>query len=145
MATTPTNKNAAVAQKGVLAVAKGVRMSPRKVSVVAALVRGRTVADALVILEHTPRRTALPVKKAIASAAANAENNHNLKPGTLSITEISVTPGPRLKRFRPAAHGRALPFQRRTSHIRVMVNGEARQAKPSAASKPAVKSDEGEK
>ncbi len=145
---TVANKEALiVAHKGALAVAKGVRMSPRKVAVVAALVRGRTVADALVILEHTPRRTALPVKKAIASAAANAENNHNLKPGTLSITEISVTPGPRLKRFRPAAHGRALPFQRRTSHIRVMVNGEARQAKPSATSKAAAanKSDEGEK
>ncbi len=132
----------AVANKGVLAVAKGVRMSPRKVAVVAALVRGRTVADALVILEHTPRRTALAVSKVIASAAANAENNHNRKPGTLSITEISVTPGPRLKRFRPASHGRALPFQRRTSHIRVMVDGEERIARKPAK---AAKADEGDK
>lgn len=116
----------------VKAVAKGVRMSPRKVGVVAALVRGRSVEDALTILKHTPRRSALPVQKAIASAAANAENNHNYKPGTLTITEISVTPGPRLKRFRPAAHGRALPFQRRTSHIRVLVDGELRAAKKPA-------------
>jgi large subunit ribosomal protein L22 len=116
----------------VLAVAKGVRMSPRKVGVVAALVRGRTVADALVILEHTPRRTALPVKKTILSARANADHNHNLKPDTLKIVEISITAGPRLKRFRPAAHGRALPFQRRTSHIRVVVDGEVRQAKKPA-------------
>jgi large subunit ribosomal protein L22 len=120
----------------VKAIAKGVRMSPRKVSVVAALVRGRTVADALVILEHTPRRTATAVKKVIESAAANAEHNHNLKPGTLSIVEITVNAGPRLKRYRPAAHGRALPFQRRTSHIRVVVDGEARVAK-----KPAVKAE----
>jgi large subunit ribosomal protein L22 len=110
-------------------------MSPRKVGVVAALVRGRSVADAMVILSHTPRRSALPVQKAIASARANAEHNHNYKPDTLQIIEISVTHGPRLKRYRPAAHGRALPFQRRTSHIRVVVDGELRAAKKSAASK----------
>jgi large subunit ribosomal protein L22 len=113
----------------VLAIAKGVRQSPRKVGIVAQLVRGRTVSDALVILEHAPRRTAEAVIKVIASARANADHNHNLKPDSLRIVEISVTPGPRLKRYRPAAHGRALPFQRKTSHIRVVVDGEARQAK----------------
>lgn len=133
----------------VQAIAKGVRMSPRKVGVVAALVRGRTVADALVILEHTPRRSAEPVAKVIASARANAEHNHNLKPGTLKIVEISVSPGQRLKRYRPAARGRALPFQRRTSHIRVVVDGEARVSKKVAekkaeaklAAKPAAKKE----
>lgn len=119
---------------GVLAIAKGVRMSPRKVSVVAQLVRGRSVADALVILEHAPRRSAEAVRKVIASARANADHNHNMKPDSLKIVEISVTPGPRLKRFRPAAHGRALPFQRKTSHIRVVVDGEIR-----APKKPATK------
>lgn len=120
----------------VLSLAKGVRISPRKVSVVAALVRGRTVADATVILEHVPRRgPALAISKAIKSAAANAEHNHNLKPGTLKIVEISVSAGPRLKRFRPASHGRALPFQRKTSHIRVLVDGEERVAKKPAAAK----------
>lgn len=117
----------------VKAIAKGVRMSPRKVGVVAALVRGRSVEDALTILSHTPRRSALPVSKVIASAKANAEHNHNYKADTLHITEISVTPGPRLKRYRPAAHGRALPFQRRTSHIRVVVEGEQRELKKPAA------------
>jgi large subunit ribosomal protein L22 len=117
----------------VQAVAKGVRMSPRKVGVVAALVRGRSVADALVILEHTPRRSADPVYKVVASAKANAEHNHNLKPDTLKIVEISVSPGPRLKRYRPAARGRALPFQRRTSHIRVVVTGDERVAKKAVA------------
>ncbi len=123
----------------VKAIAKGVRMSPRKVGVVAALVRGRTVEDALTILEHTPRRSAVPVRKTIQSARANAENNHNVKPDTLRIVEISVTPGPRLKRYRPASHGRALPFQRRTSHIRVVVDGEVRAAKKPASAKKEAK------
>jgi large subunit ribosomal protein L22 len=112
-------------------------MSPRKVAVVAALVRGRSVEDALTILSHVPRRSALPVKKVIASAKANADHNHGYKPATLQITEISVTPGPRLKRYRPAAHGRALPFQRKTAHIRVVVDGEIREVKKPA--KPAAK------
>ena len=113
----------------VKAIANGIRMSPRKVGIVAQLVRGRTVADALVILSHTPRRSAEPVRKVIESARANAEHNHNYKPDTLKIVSISVTPGPRFKRFRPAAHGRALPFQRKTSHIHVIVEGEQRVAK----------------
>lgn len=117
------------------AVAKGVRMSPRKVGVVAALVRGRSVADALTILDHTPRRSALAVKKVIASAQANADHNHNYKPDTLQIVSITVTPGARLKRYRPAAHGRALPFMRRTSHIRVVVDGEVRAPKKPVAKK----------
>lgn len=120
----------------VQAVAKSVRMSPRKVSVVAKLVRGRTVADALVILSHVPRRSALPVIKTIQSARANADYNHNYKADSLKIVEISVTPGPSYKRFRPAARGRANPFQRRTSHIRVVVDGEQRAAKkPATAAK----------
>lgn len=119
----------------VQAVAKGVRMSPRKVGIVAQLVRGRTVADALVILEHTPRRSAVAVRKAIESAKANAIYNHNYKGDSLRIITISVTPGPRLKRYRPAAHGRALPFQRKTSHIHVVVDGEQRPVKKPVATK----------
>ncbi|HUP26131.1 MAG TPA: 50S ribosomal protein L22 [Candidatus Limnocylindrales bacterium] len=116
----------------VKAVAKGIRMSPRKVGVVAALVRGRSVTDALTILEHTPRRSALPVRKVIESARANADHNHNFKPDTLQIVSITVNHGPRIKRYRPAAHGRALPFQRRTSHIYVIVDGEQRVTKKQA-------------
>lgn len=115
-------------------------MSPRKVAVVAALVRGRSVADALTILEHTPRRSAIAVKKAIMSAQANADHNHGYKPATLQITEISVTPGPRLKRYRPISHGRAHPFQRKTAHIRVIVDGEKREVKK-PATKAAVKEE----
>jgi large subunit ribosomal protein L22 len=117
----------------VQAIAKGVHMSPRKVAEVVALVRGRSVEDALTILSHTPRRSALPVTKVIQSAKANADHNHGYKPATLMIVEIGVTPGPRLKRYRPAAHGRALPFQRKSSHIRVVVDGEKREIKKPAA------------
>lgn len=127
----------------VKAIAKGVRMSPRKVGVVAALVRGRTVADALTILEHTPRRAAKPVSKVVASAKANAEYNHDYKGGTLRITEITVTPGTRYKRYRPAAHGRALPYQLKTSHITVVVDGDKREKKPAkAAVKKTTKKEE---
>jgi large subunit ribosomal protein L22 len=117
----------------VQSLAKGVHVSPRKAGVVASLVRGRTVADALVILEHTPRRASLAVIKAIKSAAANADYNHHYKPDTLKITEITVNAGQRQKRFRPVARGMAHPYQHRSSHIKVTVDGEIRQPK-----KPAV-------
>lgn len=124
----------------VQAIAKGVRMSPRKVGVVAGLVRGRSVNEALTILEHTPRRSADAVSRVIKSARANAEHNHNYKPDTLQIVEITVTPGQRLKRYRPAAHGRALPFERKASHIRVVVDGDKR-----APKKPVAKAEKAEK
>ncbi len=121
----------------VRAVAKGVDQTPRKVSLVASLVRNRTVADALVILEHVPKRAALPVKKVIESARANATNNHGLDAKTLQITTLSVTTGPRLRRFKPASRGRALPFEKKTSHILVEVSG-VEKAKKKPAAKPAA-------
>ena len=126
----------------VVSINKGVRISPRKVGVVASLVRGRSVNDAITILEHTPRRAALAVKKTVRSAQANAEHNHNYKPNTLFITEISVTPGPRFKRFRAAARGRALRYQHKTSHIRVVVDGEIRQPKKPSTAKVVEKKEE---
>ena len=125
----------------VQAIARSVRISPRKVSVVASLVRGRSVADALVVLSHTPRNSAIPVVKVIESARANADHNHNYRPDTLRITEISVTPGPRSKRFRPVSRGMAHPYQKRTSHIKVVVDGEQRAAKKPVAVKPVTKKE----
>ena len=119
----------------VRAFVKGEDQAPRKVSLVASLVRGRSVADALVILDHTPKRAALVVKKAIASAAANASNNHGLDTKTLQISTLSVTAGPRIKRFKPASRGRALPFQKRSSHILVEVTGDLKVVKKPAAKK----------
>lgn len=129
----------------VRAYAKGVDQTPRKVSIVASLVRGRSVADALVILEHTPRRSAVVVRKTIASAQANAVNNHGLDPKTLELTTISVTAGPRLKRFKPHMRGMARPFQKKTSHILVEVTGSEKVKKPAAKKseeKPVAKKEE---
>jgi len=110
--------------------AAGVRQSPRKIGIVASLVRGRSVADALVILGHTPKRAAQPVVKLIKSAKANALANNSLTEASLQITQLQVTAGARLKRFKPAAMGRALPFQKRSSHILIEVTGEVKAKKP---------------
>lgn len=118
-----------MAEKTTQAVARGVRLAPRKVSLVASLVRGRTVADALVILEHTPKRAAKDITKVIKSAKANATNTHGIKEDNLIIEKLTVTAGPRLKRFKPAAMGRALPFQKKTSHITVVVRGDEKPKK----------------
>lgn len=128
-----------MAEKTTRAVAKGVALAPRKVSLVAALVRGRTVADALVILEHTPKRAAKAVSKVIASAKANAINTHGIQEKDLVIETLTVTAGPRLKRFKPAAMGRALPFQKKTSHITVVVRGTEKPKKKPAAKPAEVK------
>lgn len=125
----------------VRAVAKGVDQTPRKVGLVASLVRNRTVADALVILEHVPKRAALPVKKVIESAKANAVNNHGLDAKSLTISTLTVTTGPRLRRFKPASRGRALPFEKKTSHILVEVTGTEKPKKKPAA-KPATEKAE---
>ena len=98
---------------------------------------GRTVADALVILDHVQRGSALPLKKAIASAQANAVNNHGLDAKSLTITTLSVTTGKRMKRFKPHMRGMALPFQKKSSHILVEVTGVEK-----AKKKPAQKTTE---
>jgi large subunit ribosomal protein L22 len=121
--------------KSTRAMAKGVRIAPRKISLVASLVRGRTVADALTILEHTPKRAARPVAKVIASAKANAVNTHGIDGESLIIETLQVTAGPRLKRFKPAAMGRALPYQKKTTHITVVVVGDEKPKKKPAAAK----------
>lgn len=123
--------------KIVRAYAKGVEQAPRKVSIVASLVRGRTVEDALVILSHTPRRSATPLVKVIESARANAINNDGLDTKTLVIKTLSVTTGKRMRRFRPASRGRALPFEKKSSNILVEVEGTVKVKKVKAADKPA--------
>lgn len=124
----------------VKAYAKGIDQTPRKVALVASLVRRRTVADALVILSHTPKRAAMPVIKAIESAKANAVNTHGLDGKTLVISTLSVTAGARLKRFKPASRGRALPFQKKSANILVEVTGDLKPKK-----KPSVKAESAEK
>lgn len=117
---------------------KGIEQAPRKIAIVTNLVRGRTVEDALVILDHTPRRAALPVKKAIESARANAMHNHNLDVNSLTIHTISATIGKRLKRYKPASRGRALPFQKKQTNLLVELAGKPR-VKPKKTTKTSVK------
>lgn len=126
----------------VRAYSKGVTQAPRKVGLVASLVRGRQVADALVILDHVPKRAAVPVKKAIESASANAANNLGLDTKSLVISTISVTAGTRLRRFVPASRGRALPYEKITSNILVEVSGVEKPKKKPAAKKPAAEKEE---
>jgi large subunit ribosomal protein L22 len=119
----------------VRALAKSVDIAPRKVAIVASLVRGRSVADALVILEHTTRRSAKPIAKVIASAQANATNNHGLDAKSLVITTLNVTTGTRMKRFKPHMRGMTLPFQIKSSHILVEVTGTEKAKKKPVAKK----------
>ncbi len=112
---------------------KGVDSMPRKASVVASLARDRYVADALVILEHTPRRAARAVKKAIESANANLLNSGvSIDPKTIRIARISVTAGTRIRRYVPASRGRALPYEKISSNIFVEVAGEEKEKKAAA-------------
>lgn len=118
---------------------KGVDSMPRKTGVVASLARDRYVADAVVILENTPRRAARAVMKAIQSANANLLNSGvSIDPKTVRIARISVTAGTRIRRYKPASRGRALPFEKVSSNIFVEVAGEEKEKK-SAAAKPAEK------
>jgi large subunit ribosomal protein L22 len=120
--------------------AKGITHANRKVGLVASLVRNRTVADALVILSHTPKRAALPVIKAIESIKSNAINTHGLNSKTLFISTISVTSGTRLKRYMPASRGRALQFEKKTSNILIELSGEMKPIKK-PVTKPAEKKE----
>ena len=105
---------------------KGIDIQPRKTIIVASLVRDRYVSDAIVILENTPRKAATAVKKAIESANANLLNNSkvSIDPKTIRIARIFVTSGSRMRRYKPASRGRALPFEKISSNIFVEVAGE---------------------
>lgn len=115
---------------------KKVDSMPRKTSVVASLVRDRYVSDAIVILEHTPRRAARAVLKAIESANANLLNSGaSIDPKSIRIARISVTAGTRIRRYVPASRGRALPFEKVSSNIFIEVAGEEKPKKVETAKK----------
>jgi large subunit ribosomal protein L22 len=116
---------------GAKASARYVRVSPTKARRVLDLVRGRPASEALDILRFAPQAASTDVYKVVASAVANAENNHGLDPATLFIGEAFVDEGPTLKRIRPRAQGRAYRIRKRTSHITVVVES----LEPAAATK----------
>ena len=129
------------------AIAKGIRISPRKVAVVADLVRRRSVADALIILSHTQRNAAAPITKLINSAVANGR--HNLKLGAddiqkLEIETIMVTEAPSMKRYKFVGAGRRAkprPMLKRSSHVIVILSVPASKESTKTV-KPATKKAE---
>ena len=112
----PRDASGAVA---VRASAKYVRSAPRKARLVMDHIRGKGVADARAILQHTSRAVAADISKLLESAVANAENNFELEPDDLKIGRAVVDEGPTIKRYRPRAQGRATRINKRTSHMTI--------------------------
>ena len=104
---------------------KYLRISPRKVQIVADLIRGKNVGTALAILMQTPKAASEPMMKLLKSAVANAENNFNMDVEKLVVTQVFATPGPILKRVMPRAQGRAYRINKRTSHVTLAVTEKA--------------------
>jgi len=109
------------------AVARFVRISPRKARSVINAIRGKSVAEAFQILEFSPKKAARIVYKVLKSAVANAENNLGLNVDNLYVSECYVDDGPRLKRVWPRGRGRADIIQKRMSHITVVVRDKTRE------------------
>jgi len=108
----------------VRAVAKDVGISPQKLRLVINMIRGKKVDEALTILSFLPTPTAKALAKVIKSAVASAENNFQMSPAELRITDIFADQGHTLKRFRPQSRGRISPILKRSSHITVFVTEE---------------------
>ena len=95
------------------------RISARKVKIVADLIRGKKVDEALEIVKFTPKASSEIIEKLLKSAIANAENNHGMNRGNLVVSEIYANQGPTMKRIRPAAKGSASRIRKRTSHVTI--------------------------
>jgi len=104
------------------AVAKSVRIAPRKVRLVVDLIRGKDVGEAVGVLRLTRRGASPAVEKVLNSAIANAEHNYEMDTDNLVVSEVYDDEGATLKRFRPRAQGRASKINKRTSHITVIVS-----------------------
>ena len=119
---TKTQARQASADKRPKAIAKYVRISPRKVKIVIDLIRGKNVDEALAILQYTPKAASPVVYKLLSSAVANAVNNQEMDRSTLYVAEVYANPGPTLKRYVARSRGSASPMLRRTSHISVILD-----------------------
>lgn len=103
------------------AVLRSARISPRKVKIVLDLIRGKDLEVAMATIKHTPKAACEYLEKLLKSAAANAENNHNMDKNNLYVAECFVCPGMTIKRIMPRAQGRAYRILKRTSHITVVL------------------------
>lgn len=104
------------------AVARNIRIAPRKARLVIDLIRGKSVEEALAILRFTPRAASPIIEKVLSSAVANAEHNYNMDSSSLVVEKAFVDEGPTMKRYLPRAQGRASRINKRTSHITVVVS-----------------------
>jgi large subunit ribosomal protein L22 len=133
----------APAAPGARAVARYVRTSAMKARRMVDLIRGMPAKEALTVMQFAPQAASVPVYKVIASAIANAENNEQLDPDSLIISEAYVNEGPTMRRFRPRAQGRAYRIRKRTCHITVVVEAVSpagrRSARKAAGKKAAPK------
>ena len=118
------------------------RMAPRKIRLVADVLRGKRANEAQVLLRFIGRRAAEPMLKLLHSAIASAKKNFQLEESNLYISKITVDEGPKLKRFRPRARGRAYPIQKKTSHITLILDeigaGSMERARPKEGRTPEV-------
>lgn len=120
---------------------KQYRQSPRKVRLVADLIRGKKVDRALTTLEFASKRASSPLKKLLNTAIAGAKHNFNIEKNDLFVKEITVDQGPTLHRWRPRARGRATPINKRTSHVSVVLEQlpQEKEQKESKTVKPKSK------
>ena len=100
---------------------KYARISSRKVKIVADLIKGKDIDEALAIVKFTPKASSEMLEKLLKSAIANAENNHNMAHEKLYVADIYANQGPTLKRIRPAAKGSAVRIRKRTSHVTIVI------------------------
>jgi len=114
------------------AIGRNIRVSPRKLNLVAQAIRGKSAEAALALLTFSPKRIARDVKKVLQSAIANAENNHDLDVDSLVITEASVGKGLVMKRFHPRARGRSAAIHKPFAHVTIVVE-EKREEAPAKA------------
>jgi large subunit ribosomal protein L22 len=132
---------AAVERQEVKAVAKWVRISPRKARLVVEHIRGRSVPEARTVLAFTQRAAAHEIEKVLRSAVANAEANHNLVGDDLVVSSVYVDEGPVLKRWRARARGRAARIRKPTCHITVKLTPAERAPEPRTSGSPEPKSE----
>ena len=98
------------------------RIAPRKIRLVADLIRGKKALEAQTLLRFTTKKSATPILKLLNSALSNAKHNFQLEEGNLYISQITVDEGPKLKRWQPRARGRVSEIQKKTSHVTLMLN-----------------------
>ncbi len=119
---------------------KYARISPQKARQVTRAITGMPVSQALSVLDFTPKKGAFLVGKALRSAVANAENNHELDASEMIVTSAVATPGPALSRFMPRARGSGAAIKKRMSHITVIIGAKPDdEAKPEKTARPAKK------